>query len=60
MKCPACNTDMKITSNKLVERPDGTIARRLRLTCVSKRCENYNKVVQTLYIPQEVVKEDPA
>ena len=57
MKCPLCNVDMRITSNTLVRRADGTYAHRLRLSCPSPQCENYKMVVKTEYIPVDVVDE---
>lgn len=58
MKCPLCSNDMKITSNKFVQRADGSYAKRLRFSCVSKQCPNFNKVIKTEYIPMEVVEDD--
>jgi len=54
VKCPKCNVDMKIKDVKFVQRPDGTFAQRMRLECISKNCENFGKIVETVYIPEKV------
>jgi len=57
MKCPKCNVDMKIKDTTIVERPDGSYAKRMRLTCVTKKCENFGKIVETIYHPIKIEKE---
>jgi len=57
VKCPKCNVDMKIKDTTIVERPDGSYAKRMRLTCVTKKCENFGKIVETVYHPIKVEKE---
>lgn len=54
MKCPLCNVEAKVTSNKLVRLSDGSIVRRIRLSCVTPTCDNYRKEVKTIEIPQEI------
>lgn len=58
MKCPKCNTEMSIQSNKLVRRKDGSIAYKMILTCRNKNCSNHGEVVQTLYDPVELSEDE--
>lgn len=58
MKCPKCNTEMSIQSNKLVRRKDGSIAYKMILTCRNKNCSNYGEIVQTLYDPVELSEDE--
>ena len=51
MLCPLCQTEMKIRSNKLVEKKDGSLAYRMDFECRSKDCPNYGKVVESTYDP---------
>ncbi len=57
MKCPLCNTEMRIQDNTLVHRADDTYAYRMRLSCRSKSGPNFNKTVQTIYTPVDVEED---
>ena len=58
MKCPLCNTEMRIQDNVLVHRADDTFAFRMRLVCRSRECPNNGKVVKTLYTPIAVEEDN--
>lgn len=57
MKCPLCKNEMRIESNDLVQRSDGTLAYRMQLKCRSKNCSNYNQVTKTIYDSIEPIIE---
>ena len=57
MKCPLCKNEMRIESNDLVQRPDGTFAYRMQFKCRTKSCANYNKVTATTYDPVTPIVE---
>lgn len=57
MKCPLCKNEMRIESNDLVQRPNGTFAYRMQFKCRSKDCPNYDKIVKTTYDPIEPIVE---
>jgi hypothetical protein len=48
---------MRIESNELVQKPDGTLAYRMQFKCRTKDCANYNKVTKTTYDPVKPVVE---
>lgn len=58
MKCPLCSTELRIQSNNLVKRKDGTFAYKMVLTCQSQKCPNYLKEVSTVYTPVEITEEE--
>jgi hypothetical protein len=58
MQCPLCHTEMKIRSNKLVEKTDGTLAYRMDFECRSKECPNYGKLVDSQYDPVVPEKDE--
>lgn len=51
MQCPLCKNEMRIDSNELVQRPNGTFAYRMQFKCRTKDCANYDKIVKTTYDP---------
>lgn len=57
MQCPLCKNEMRIESNDLVQRPDGTLAYRMQFKCRTKDCANYNKVTKTTHDPVTPVVE---
>ena len=57
MKCPLCKNEMRIESNDLVQRPDGTFAYRMQFKCRTKSCANYDKVTATTYDPVTSIVE---
>lgn len=57
MQCPICHTEMRIQSNDLVKKTDGTLAYKMELKCRSRECANYDKVVSTIYTPVEIKQE---
>lgn len=57
MKCPLCKNEMRIESNDLVQRPDGTFAYRMQFKCRTKSCANYDKVTATTYDPVTPIVE---
>lgn len=58
MKCPKCNTEMRIKDNKLVRRADESFAYRMRFECRSKNCPDYGNIVKTVYTPV-TIEDDP-
>lgn len=58
MLCPKCKTEMRISSNKLVEKKDGTIAYRMDFECRSKDCPNYKTVVESTYDPVTITPDE--
>ena len=58
MLCPKCRTEMKIRSNRLVEKKDGTIAYRMDFECRSKDCPNYGTVVESKYTAANITKDE--
>ncbi|WP_034452447.1 hypothetical protein [Butyrivibrio sp. AE2032] len=56
MKCPLCNTEMRITATDYVVN-NGNLFTRQILTCRNKNCQNFGKEVKTIYTPM-VVSED--
>ena len=57
MKCPLCNTEMRIKSTDYVTN-EGRIYARQILTCRNRNCNNFGKDVKTLYSPLGEVTED--
>lgn len=53
MKCPLCNTEMRIKSSAYVQN-EGKLFKRMIFTCRNKECGNFNKDVKTEYIPLEM------
>ncbi len=58
MKCPACQVEGRITSNKIVRRKDGTFAYKMEITCRNKQCPEYGKVVAVKYNPVEITDDN--
>ena len=59
MKCPLCNTEMRIVRSSYVLR--GTsLSKKLSFSCFNKDCSNYRKDVASTYIPLEVSEEESA
>ena len=50
MKCPLCNTEMRIVSTGYVQN-EGKIFRKQIFTCRNKKCANFGKDVKTIYAP---------
>ena len=48
---------MRIQSNNLVRRSDGSIAYRMEFTCRNKECSNHGTIVKTEYDPATVIDE---
>ena len=53
MQCPLCNVEMRITAARNVLENDDTPNKETKLyieqdlTCMNKRCGNYNRVIHT-------------
>lgn len=58
MKCPSCDIEMKISSNKIVKKQDGTLAYKMELKCRNKKCPNHGEVVRTIYHPITVSDDE--
>lgn len=58
MKCPLCNTEMRIKGSSYVTK-DGQIYVKQILTCRKKSCSNFNKDVKSIYTPLGNLVEDP-
>ena len=58
MQCPLCKTEMRIQSNKVVQKKDGTFAYKMVLSCRDKKCNNFGKPVTSSYVPIEVEDDD--
>ena len=59
MKCPLCNTEMRIKSSGYVVN-DGKLFTKQVLTCRKKDCPNYEKDVKIIYSPLEVTEDENA
>jgi len=59
MKCPLCNTEMRIKSSDYVLN-DGKLFGRQILTCRKKDCPNFGKDVKTIYSPLSVSEDSEA
>ena len=57
MKCPLCNTEMRIKVSDYVLN-NGKLYNKMVLTCRKKDCPNYGKDVKTIYNALDV-SEDP-
>lgn len=57
MKCPLCNTEMRIKSTSYVSNAGQIYAKQI-LTCRNKNCKNFGKDVKTQYIPLGNLVED--
>lgn len=57
MKCPLCNTEMRIKGSSYVQR-NGAIYIKQVLTCRKKDCANYGKDVTAIYSSLGNVVED--
>lgn len=59
MKCPLCNTEMRITASSYVMN-EGTLSMKQEFICRNKTCGNYNKIVRTQYIPLHYTDDSEA
>lgn len=57
MKCPLCNTEMRIVRTKYVQN-EGKIFSKQTLTCRNKNCSNFGKDVKDIYTPLGNIAED--
>lgn len=57
MKCPKCNTEMRIWNSKYVYK-DGQLNKKLNFSCFNKDCTNFHKIVSSEYIPLEVSPDE--
>ena len=57
MLCPLCRIEARIKSNNLVQKKDGTLAYKMELECRNERCENFEKVIETIYEPVTPIPE---
>ena len=57
MKCPLCNTEMRIVSTSYVQN-EGKIFSKQIFTCRNKNCSNFGKEVKTVYAPLGNIAED--
>lgn len=57
MKCPLCNTEMRIKSTDYVTN-NGQIFSKQILTCRKKDCPNFGKDVKIIYHPLGNLEED--
>ena len=57
MKCPLCNTEMRILATSYVTN-NGEIFTKQDFTCRKKDCPNYGKLVKSVYAPLGNVVED--
>ena len=60
MQCPLCKTEMRIQSNPLVRRSNGSVAYKMNMVCRNKGCPNNGKVVESLYEPVEIIDDEPS
>ena len=58
MKCPVCNVEMRIDKTAFVIKEDGTYAQKMYLKCRNRECTNYDRIVDAVYSPIEVVQDD--
>lgn len=59
MKCPLCNTEMRIMKSSYVLK--GTeLSKKITFTCANKDCGNRGKNVASSYIPLELSEEESA
>ena len=57
MKCPLCDVEMRITSTKNIVKMDGDTPHLFvaqDMTCMNKKCHNYEKVVETVENEQPI------
>lgn len=59
MKCPKCNTEMRIKSSGYVSN-DGKFFNKQVLTCRKKDCPNFGKEVKVIYNPLAVSEDADA
>lgn len=45
MKCPLCNTEERITVNKMILK-GSKLYRRMEFSCMNKNCENFRKTLR--------------
>ena len=59
MKCPSCNTEMRIKATDYVMN-DGKLFTRQMFTCRNKTCPNHDKDVKAVYTPMVVSQDNEA
>ena len=59
MKCPLCNTEMRIKATDYVMN-DGKLFTKQMFTCRNKTCPNHDKDVKAIYIPMVVSQDNEA
>ena len=59
MKCPLCNTEMRIKATDYVMN-GGKLYTKQTLTCRKKDCPNFGKDVKAIYIPMVVSQDNEA
>jgi len=59
MKCPLCNTEMRINSSSYVMN-EGTLSMKQEYICRNKTCANFGKVVKAQYIPLHFTQDSEA
>lgn len=57
MKCPLCNTEMRIMATSYVTN-EGRIFVKQDFTCRKRDCPNYDKLVKSVYAPLGDIQED--
>lgn len=59
MKCPLCNSEMRIKNSGYVSNGN-SLFRRQTFSCFNKECSNFGKDVKTVYIPLDVTEDSNA
>ncbi len=59
MKCPLCNTEMRIMATEYVMN-EGKLFTKQTMTCRKKDCPNFNKEVKAVYTPLTVSQDNEA
>lgn len=57
MRCPKCNTEMRISHAKNVLKGE-TLYRRMTYACRNKTCDNYDKSIKTIDVVIPIEIED--
>ena len=59
MKCPLCNTEMRIMATDYVTN-NGQLFTRQTFTCRNKKCKNFGKEVKKVFVPLNVSEDSDA
>lgn len=59
MKCPFCNSEMRIKTSGYVSN-DNKLYRRQSFSCFNKDCSNFGRVAKNVYIPLDVTEDSNA